>query len=898
MSTWAQRASAPTESPSDSDAIPTPSSLDQAAEAQPASSSSAPRPAAPSKASSSDNWRTNSRPHSSSQTAPAARARAASKGSASAPVAQDDDDEGWETVEKKDKAAGGPTFASRYNGKKTYVKDGKKGADARKSASTAGESGSASEGGAAPKGKAAAGRARTGSSADKVEKKDGSAPTRPSLRPTASWADDEENGLLPSPNFGASAAPVATEPSDAAVEGLTLPPSQATSPTEEKEQEEIEPPRPVKKAAPPPKVNVWSVRREQLSQAAEPTASTSSPAAEADAPTPGEVVAHDDAKKPADKPQKKQEQPRSNAPKEKKEKVAVNGGAAASAKSSASSSRNASVSGWSSTPASAVAKQAPLVVAGEDATSWPAPEDAVKQEEPKSKQPKEDKAEGQPTTGGKKKKGDKNKWIPIKADITVSAPTAGQKRTKAAKAAGAPAAGVAEKKGAQPSQPQAKGKVTAAAQSAKGAAPAQQGKAKKGVAASPNARTGPLDTSVDAEGVIRPFGGPSPIAGSAAPNAASASAKPTSTSTPSEANGSTPATPATSSANGSEPHPTHAQQPLSRQTPAFVPQPQQQFAGRGRGRGGAVRGRGGGRGGANGGGFNRHFQQQHAAALAAGYVPVPVELDANGNPIVDQFGYPVAAQQQSQQAAQGGFVDPRMLDPTRYWLLGQLEWWFSIDNLCRDLFLRQSMDAAGWISVPLIASFNRIKNLTSDVSIVVECMRMTPVLEVSPQGRFVRLAQTWPEWVLPNAQKNDDVEKDFEEARTEVQALHERKETERAAPEAEAKSAGDGPREESSKEDSSKVEPKGDEAPAAAETVSTSAADEPSGFNAAEAKGDGEASTADTPVVKKGTEPVARKEVLSPREAPRTFSPKATPAQPILDTVVASVTTGASASSA
>lgn len=36
-------------------------------------------------------------------------------------------------------------------------------------------------------------------------------------------------------------------------------------------------------------------------------------------------------------------------------------------------------------------------------------------------------------------------------------------------------------------------------------------------------------------------------------------------------------------------------------------------------------------------------------------------------------------------------VDPRVLDPTRYWLLGQLEWWFSVDNLCRDLFLRSKV---------------------------------------------------------------------------------------------------------------------------------------------------------------------------------------------------------------
>lgn len=264
-----------------------------------------------------------------------------------------------------------------------------------------------------------------------------------------------------------------------------------------------------------------------------------------------------------------------------------------------------------------------------------------------------------------------------------------QARGQGSPRTGRAAGGRAEKKGRQPAQTQgkSKGAAGAGAQPAKGAAPAQQqqGKGKKAAASGPNARSAPLDTSVDAEGVIRPFGGAAPVA------ASSGAAQPASTSTSSEPNGSTPATTAAPSTSSSD----SAQ--LPRQPPAFAPQqPQAQFAGRGRGRGGgAMRGRGGGRGGANGAGFNRQFQQQHAAALAAGYVPVPVELDANGNPIVDQFGYPVAAQQLPQptqgQQGQAPPFDPRMLDPTRYWLLGQLEWWFSIDNLCRDLFMRQSV---------------------------------------------------------------------------------------------------------------------------------------------------------------------------------------------------------------
>lgn len=36
-------------------------------------------------------------------------------------------------------------------------------------------------------------------------------------------------------------------------------------------------------------------------------------------------------------------------------------------------------------------------------------------------------------------------------------------------------------------------------------------------------------------------------------------------------------------------------------------------------------------------------------------------------------------------------LDPYSLDPTRYWLLGQIEYYFSFENLCRDMFLRSKV---------------------------------------------------------------------------------------------------------------------------------------------------------------------------------------------------------------
>lgn len=232
------------------------------------------------------------------------------------------------------------------------------------------------------------------------------------------------------------------------------------------------------------------------------------------------------------------------------------------------------------------------------------------------------------------------------------------------------------------------------------------------------------------------------------------------------------------------------------------------FRGNLRGGRGGIRGGRGGRGGAVANGFGgRPFipfqpaqgqgqQQQQppappVAGEATGLLPIPLQVDAYGYPVVDAHGYPIPAGGGQAPIVQAqippGYIDPRMLDPTRYWLLGQLEWWFSVDNLCRDLFLRSKvrlqsfvillvprkcspslviaqMDKEGWVLISIIASFNRIKNLTSDLSIVVECLRMTPLLETSPKGTHVRLRQQWPEWVLPNATANEEVKKEFEEA--------------------------------------------------------------------------------------------------------------------------------------
>lgn len=410
MATWAQRASAPTDAPSPA------SSSTPAADPSTSSSFPSPQPPAPapapkkrtqslSKANASDNWRASARPTSAADASKASGATKASATGAANTGGDEADDGGWETVEKKDKHATAASFGGRFGGGKKGHKDGSKKGEGRRSGSN--EKGNESSGAEGGKGKGSAGRARATSSAAPKEKKDSAAApassSRPSLKPAASWADDDGTGMLPSPNFGASPAPPAAVKDDAAVEGLALPPSEAPSPTSEKP-----PPveAPAKKQEPaPPKVNVWSVRKEQLAQAAAFTpASEVRAKGQGEAPTPKEAIAagKKQAEKQADKPAAKQPRQPQQSQASKKEGKARAGEAEQEGKAA----KVSSTAGWSRTPSGS--QQGPVVVAGEDAASWPAPEDAVKGQDESVKPKKEqaEKLESQPAaTGGKKKKG-------------------------------------------------------------------------------------------------------------------------------------------------------------------------------------------------------------------------------------------------------------------------------------------------------------------------------------------------------------------------------------------------------------------------------------------------------------------------------------------------------------
>lgn len=62
------------------------------------------------------------------------------------------------------------------------------------------------------------------------------------------------------------------------------------------------------------------------------------------------------------------------------------------------------------------------------------------------------------------------------------------------------------------------------------------------------------------------------------------------------------------------------------------------------------------------------------------------------------------------------------------------------------------MDDQGWLNISIIASFARIKHLSTDLNIIRDTMALTPLLEI--RGSYVRLRGIWSEWLLPGAARS------------------------------------------------------------------------------------------------------------------------------------------------
>ncbi|KAI9012018.1 hypothetical protein CLU79DRAFT_722393 [Phycomyces nitens] len=85
-------------------------------------------------------------------------------------------------------------------------------------------------------------------------------------------------------------------------------------------------------------------------------------------------------------------------------------------------------------------------------------------------------------------------------------------------------------------------------------------------------------------------------------------------------------------------------------------------------------------------------------------------------------------------------------DTLKTYILQQIEYYFSIDNLCRDIFLRSQMDAQGYVDLQLLANFNRVKGLTTDMALIRESIQSSTLLDVSSDK--IRRKEGWQTWLI------------------------------------------------------------------------------------------------------------------------------------------------------
>ncbi|KAG5360873.1 putative HTH La-type RNA-binding protein [Yarrowia sp. B02] len=106
-----------------------------------------------------------------------------------------------------------------------------------------------------------------------------------------------------------------------------------------------------------------------------------------------------------------------------------------------------------------------------------------------------------------------------------------------------------------------------------------------------------------------------------------------------------------------------------------------------------------------------------------------------------------------QPGAQPFFQPPGAYEYALSLIIGQVEYYFSVENLCKDLFMRKQMNSAGLVPLTLIAGFNRVKALAHDPAVFMQACRFAPSLQVV--GDRIRLQQGWEQWVLPLEERDE-----------------------------------------------------------------------------------------------------------------------------------------------
>eukprot|EP01090_Pellita_catalonica_P014705 TRINITY_DN3809_c0_g1_i2.p1 TRINITY_DN3809_c0_g1~~TRINITY_DN3809_c0_g1_i2.p1 ORF type:complete len:628 (+),score=108.65 TRINITY_DN3809_c0_g1_i2:666-2549(+) len=77
------------------------------------------------------------------------------------------------------------------------------------------------------------------------------------------------------------------------------------------------------------------------------------------------------------------------------------------------------------------------------------------------------------------------------------------------------------------------------------------------------------------------------------------------------------------------------------------------------------------------------------------------------------------------------------------------EYYLSVENLCKDLYLRKHMDMEGFVPLALLAGFNRLKTITNAVNDISVAAEDSKILELSGDKMSIRRKDDWKDFLPP-----------------------------------------------------------------------------------------------------------------------------------------------------
>jgi len=178
------------------------------------------------------------------------------------------------------------------------------------------------------------------------------------------------------------------------------------------------------------------------------------------------------------------------------------------------------------------------------------------------------------------------------------------------------------------------------------------------------------------------------------------------------------------------------------------------------------------------GGMNQQQQQQHGANMngvggagpgqgsqqpAGFYMPMYYSPMPNAGPGGPMYMMPpaqpmVGGASVSSQQAGGSLPQGQQASQAKDSILEavkvQVEYYFSVQNLVKDMFLRAKMDENGWIPIGVIAAFNRVRALAPNPSMIAAALEGSALVEVSQNQESIRVRDSWQSWVLPEDRRD------------------------------------------------------------------------------------------------------------------------------------------------